>query len=381
MYSIPIDHVDHGPRRPQGCDYPLLVRISGAPEALQRLEARAPGMTDVPPVDFTAWAASMAPDVAAGLDPIHIERAVARTLVEHGIPNPRAAMADSFHHRQMQRVLSGRSQSEDWAGFRGHGLTLPGFCINPDLTAEGRRAAFLDMVQSCQAEQSRRHPSQGTAPQPTAFSLPALLPLPAAEVVPTWCGRNHPERHPTKRGAWGLPGGGLDAAVMRREADALVVVGVMRSTIQDAWSYRDVFRKVVRDFNVRMELTSWGEMTAMTPEGGYDYRHSFREAGIRAAASPHGVTAIEELTALFDYGRTDQAANCLMAIREHVLRPPLAERVAEAAVRGMVSASQAIDRMDDRIGSAARRIGAFLSKEAQPEASRHDDQAGGGPQP
>ena len=66
------DFVDYSPQRPLDADYPLLVRISGAPEALERIAAAAPGRVDVPPVNFVAWAASLAPAVANGLDPLRI---------------------------------------------------------------------------------------------------------------------------------------------------------------------------------------------------------------------------------------------------------------------------------------------------------------------
>jgi hypothetical protein len=321
--------------------WPLLVRIAGAGASVRRITRQCRGPVDAAPVDFPAWADAWVQPVRDGLDPLRIEEMAAANLVAMGVTAPAAAMARSSTHRPA--IWPGPRPAS--AADVPHGLCLPGWVIDRRLGEDGRRAAFLRMAAACAAEATDGcltggHGSERT----TEFSLPRLLPLPAVELLPTWCGRHDPYREGAKRQLWGARTGGLDYARISMKPDGCLVVGGLFG--QGGQYDRDhaiPFAALARTYGVAVEITAWNELTRIGRDGALRRRRVLPAQGVAAAVARHRVRSPDHLASLFAVGRYEAAIDCLGIIRGRLLRPPVRDWVSDLAVSATVMAAAAVD--------------------------------------
>ena len=329
---------------------PLLVRISGTGLAIRRICRLAAGPVDAAPVDFRAWAAGLAPCVRAGLDPRAIEAAVAADLTAAGLACPAEAVAMSSNHRQFR-----------WLGQDGaaHGLCLPGWVIDPALSEQERRDAFLRMLTACQAETSGRPlPAGHGCERMTEFSLPRLLPLPLAESVPSWCGRDDPYRDSAKRQAWGTATGGLAQAMISVKPDGcLVVAGIFNRDCRYDGNDVAPFAALARRYDVAVEITAWGELTRMARDGTLRHRRVLRDAAVADAVAPYGLRGPDHLAGLFVHGRHTKALACLTALRSQLVHPLVFDWVSDVALAAAAAVALG-DRLSGALRPARRRAAA-----------------------
>ena len=347
--------------RAQGCA--VLLRITGTAAAIRRICRLAEGPVDAEPVDFYAWATALAPRVQAGLDPLCIEAEVAADLARAGLSDPAAAMALSSSHRQIRW----HGQAIPAPAGPAHGLCLPGFVIDPALSAPARRDAFFRMLDECRAETSgRRLPAGHGSERTTEFSLPRLLPLPLVESLPTWCGRGDPYRESAKRQAWATTGGGLEhARISVRPDGCLVVAGVFTQRCRSDRNHVLPFAALARRYDVNVEVTAWGELTRIGRNGVLRRRRILRESALAGAVAAHGIRGPDHLAGLFALGRHRQALACLAALRGQLLHPLVLDWVSDVALSAAAATAVALG---DRLSGAWRPAGAAGEPGGQPQA-------------